>query len=243
MPLPPSDLPDRQRLWLPTDLLIVPFRGADNTLLGFLTPDGPLDGLRPNSETIAILELFANQATVVIEGTQLYAQTHQVSEERAALIEISRSLFAPEALYDLNAVYRTIYEQVQRVLPAECFFVGRYYEPTDNLIIDYLVDEGTIYPKVDFGGVAPWMHKLLSKARPSYLFLEAREYEDFMRYHSEQPDRRLLGKLRPSHSLIFVPIHYGNEAIGMLSVQSYQPHAYTQHHVDIFKEIAVQAGI
>src|SRR5947199_402664 len=31
--------------------------------------------------------------------------------------------------------------------------------------------------------------------------------------------------------------------LALLSAQSYQPHAYTQHHVDTFTEIAVQAGI
>jgi GAF domain-containing protein len=49
--------------------------------------------------------------------------------------------------------------------------------------------------------------------------------------------------MRPSQSLLFVPIHYGETPIGLLSSQSYQPHAYTRRHLEMLKEISIQAGI
>lgn len=60
--------------WKPEDLMVIPLISGDNTLLGFLTPDAPLDGLRPTVETMALFELFANQAAIVIEGARLYAE-------------------------------------------------------------------------------------------------------------------------------------------------------------------------
>ena len=71
--------------WQREDLMIVPLVSGDNSLLGFLTPDIPLDGLRPTVETMALLELFANQAAVVIEGARLYEEARQSSEENARL--------------------------------------------------------------------------------------------------------------------------------------------------------------
>lgn len=59
--------------WLPEDMLVVPLVSADNMLLGLLTPDAPLNGLRPTVEIMALFELFANQAAVAIEGARLYA--------------------------------------------------------------------------------------------------------------------------------------------------------------------------
>ncbi len=74
-PLAPSCPPAfSDPTWRPEDLMVVPLISADNTLLGFLTPDAPLDGLRPTTETMALFELFANQAAIVIEGTHLYAE-------------------------------------------------------------------------------------------------------------------------------------------------------------------------
>ncbi|MGH2508296.1 MAG: GAF domain-containing protein, partial [Ktedonobacteraceae bacterium] len=59
-------------MWHVEDLLIVPLRGGDGQLLGFLTPDAPLNGLRPTRETMGLFELFANQAAMVIDGAHLY---------------------------------------------------------------------------------------------------------------------------------------------------------------------------
>src|SRR5579863_630680 len=56
-----------QSQWQAEDMLVVPLMSSDNTLLGFLTPDAPLNGLRPTVKTMELLELFANQAAVVIE--------------------------------------------------------------------------------------------------------------------------------------------------------------------------------
>lgn len=63
--------------WLPEDLLVVPLISGDNQLLGFLTPDAPLSGLRPTRETMSLFELFANQAAVVIEGAHLASELRE----------------------------------------------------------------------------------------------------------------------------------------------------------------------
>src|SRR5215831_954645 len=163
--------------WRSEDLMIVPLVSGDNTLLGFLTPDGPLDGLRPTVETLSLFELFANQAAVVIEGSSLYEEVRQGSEERAALIEIGRALSAPEALRDQQTVYQTIYEQVKRMMPADAFFVSRYSHANDNLSMDYLIDEGEIYPGLNYGELQPWMRQLLLEGG---IFSTQQEYSDFI---------------------------------------------------------------
>ncbi len=73
----PSSSPISENHWRPEDLMVVPLVSGDNTLLGFLTPDAPLNGLRPTAETMALLELFANQAAVVIEGSRLYTELRE----------------------------------------------------------------------------------------------------------------------------------------------------------------------
>lgn len=77
--------PGDSNKWCLEDLLIVPLRGGDGKLLGFLTPDAPLNGLRPTKETMGLFELFANQAAMVIEGAHLY------SELRATLWQVRES--------------------------------------------------------------------------------------------------------------------------------------------------------
>jgi signal transduction histidine kinase len=235
--LPSPLLPSPGTQWDPGDLIIVPLVSGDNTLLGFLTPDAPLDGLRPTAETMSLFELFANQAAVVIEGTRLYEEARRSSEERAALIEIGRALSTPDALRDLQTVYQTIYEQVRRMMPADAFFVSRYIRANDKLTMDYLIDEGKIYPGFDYGDIEPWKRQLLLEGG---LFSTPQQYSDFIGKDSSED---IISGERVSESLLFVPIRYGEEVIGMLSAQSYQAHAYTQRHRETLLEIGVQAGI
>lgn len=237
-----QNIPTR-RYWKAEDLLLVPLISGENALLGFLTPDAPLSGLRPTDETLSFLELFANQAAVVIEGARLYEEAQQNVEERAALIEIGRVLSAPEALRDLETVYQTIYEQVKRVMPADAFFVTRYLHATDSLMMDYLIDEGVRYSPFEYQNFPANMKKLLFEEKLGYNFATAQEYACFTEEAELEFGDDLFGNMRPSQSLLFSPIHYGENTLGLLSAQSYQPHAYTKRHMEMLKEISIQAGI
>ncbi|WP_201385828.1 ATP-binding protein [Ktedonobacter sp. SOSP1-85] len=229
--------------WRPNDLLLVPLRKGDGSIIGFLTPDSPLDGLRPSPETVDVLEVFASQATGVIEWAHLYEEAQSSSQERAALIEIGRALSAPEALRDLSTVYQVLYAQLCRVMPVDGFFVTRCDFARDEMYADYIIDEDISYPSPEpQSPISPWIGYMLTE-HLTYCFLTAQEHEDFVLQHTDRTKVILFGSKRRSESLIFVPVHYGDEAIGMLSVQSYQPHVYTQRHVQMIKEIAVQAGI
>lgn len=244
-PLLSHDVPlDNQ--WQSTDLLIVPLINAENTLLGFLTPDAPLNNLRPTSATMELLEALANQAAVVIEGARLYEEARRVSEERAALIEIGHALSDLRSLRDLQTVYRTIYQQVKMMMLTDVFFVALYQPADDSLFIDYLIDEEVLYPSEAYGPMPLWVHKLLEQKHNSYHFDTYHQYERFAHHsHDEdvQQSNDLIGSMRPAESSLFVPIYYGNEAIGILSVQCYTPSVYTHRHSEILREISLHAGI
>jgi len=240
-PFTHSTLPPSHN-WDLNDLLVVPLINADNTLLGFLTPDAPLDGLRPTLETMALLELFANQAAVVIEGTRMYEEARRSSEERAALIEVGQALSSPEALHDLQTVYRAIYEQVRRVMPTDALLISRYSSAINKMFMDYLIDEGIEYTPSEYTVMRPQTRDFLYHAEVGSIFSTAQEYIAFT---NDDPVKAtdVVGSEHPSQSLLFVPVRYGGEPIGMLSAQSYTPHAYSQRHLEMLKEIGVQAGI
>ena len=240
--------PYASNLWQTTDMTVIPLISAENTLLGLLTPDAPYDGLRPDAAMMSCLELLANQAAIVIEGTRLYEAVKKRSEEDAALIEIGHTLFSPNSLRDLQAVYETVYQQVRRVMPVDAFLVSRYFHVKDKLVMDYIVDEGIIYPPENYSAIPVLARKLFLKEQSMFLFSshnEFKAFEDFIEGIGETEERYddFVGSHRPSESLIFVPLHFGEEVLGMISVQSYTPYAYTQRHVEMLQEISLQAGI
>ena len=233
-------------VWKTTDMIVVPLMSADNTLLGLLTPDAPLDGLRPNAEMMECLELLANQAALVIEGAQLYEAAKQRSEERARLVEIGHTLFSPDALHDLHAVYGTVHEQVRRIMPVDSFMVSRYFHTTDKLVMDYIVDEGVVYPPENYTAIPVLARKLFLKEEKYFRFSTQEAYKAFNDAVEMNPEEKYdytMGSHRLSESSLFVPLHFGKEVLGMLSVQSYTPYDYTQQHVNMLQEVALQAGI
>lgn len=229
--------------WQAEDMLVVPLKSSDNTLLGFLTPDAPLDKRRPTIETMELLELFANQAAVIIEGARLYDETRRVGEERAALIEIGRALSAPEAQRDLQTVYQTIYEQVRRVMPAEAFYISRYYPDSNTLFMEYLIDKDILYSPMDLKTIMPAMQHLLFYEQVGYLFSTLREFNEAVNKDYPDTDKFLIGGSEPTEAFLFVPIRYGDTVLGLMSAQSYRPYAYSQRHLELLREISVQAGI
>lgn len=114
-------------VWHPEDMLVVPLVSGDNQLLGFLTPDIPLNGLRPTLETMTVLELFANQAAVVIEGARLYSglreAVHQAKESArvknnflmAASHELRTPLTAVQGYLELLGDYGETLDGVSRM--------------------------------------------------------------------------------------------------------------------------------
>lgn len=172
-----------------------------------------------------------------------YHQT--LAEEHTDLVEIGRALSSPHALSNIETVYHTLYEQVKLMMPSEAFFVARYHQSTDKLVIDYLVDNGVLDPW-NYTPVSNWLRKLLLEEKSSLLFSTHEEFVAFLRTinseAAQEPVENTPGKLL-CQSLLFVPVHYGEEKIGVLSVQSYNSYAYSQRHIKVLKEIGVQAGL
>ena len=224
-------------------LAIVPLRRTDASLFGLFVLAIPDEQFLSTLEQLHLLEPLVHQIEVVIEEARVFEATRRSNEERAALIEIGRALSSPDALREPETVYQAIYTQVKAVMPADAFFVSRYYENPSSMWMEYLIDEDVEYPSFQYDAVPGWIDGILRRETPGLLFSTSDEYNAFTRIVNEEYDEDIIGGSRPSQSLLFVPVHYGDEIIGMLSAQSYQQHAYTQHHMDVLREIAVHAGI
>ncbi len=106
--------PDREA-WQPADALIVPIELRDGEIAGLLWPDGPTDGLRPNADTLRLLEIFATQAAIAVETARLFEAERLQREAFEALYHASRQLTRS---LDLNTVLDLILREVIKLVPA-----------------------------------------------------------------------------------------------------------------------------
>jgi len=231
-------------IWERENIVILPLRRIDATLFGLYILSAKDEQFLSKIDKMDLLSPLIHQIEMVIEEARMFEAVRRSNEERAALIEIGRALSSPDALREPETVYQTIYTQVKSVMPADAFFVSRYYEnpQSQSMWMEYLIDEEVVYEPFQYSDVPNWIEGILRRETPGILFSTNEEYNTFTRTIYSM-DEDIIGGSRPSQSLLFVPIHYGDEIIGMLSAQSYQPYAYTQHHMEVLKEIAVHAGI
>ena len=231
------------------DLLLVPLMSEQHTFVGLLVlSHSHIVERTLTDEALLFLDVFAEQAAMVIEEERLYKEAKQSNEERTALIEIGRALFAPSALYDLKDVYRTICEQTRKIMPVDALVISRYNRDNRTMMMEYLIDEGVVYPPTLYNEIPLWIDKVLSSEKHSYILGTVEEYDAFAvanqrAEYVEKDGDDIYGNGRPSQSFLFVPIFYGDELIGSLSAQSYQRYAYTQRHLTLLEEIGVHAGI
>ncbi|MFH1636760.1 MAG: GAF domain-containing protein [Chloroflexota bacterium] len=106
--------------WHPKDLLLVPLMKPSGEPLGLISVDAPRDHLRPDFLTIETLEIFASQASLVIESQQqLHDLENQVKDFTDQLESFSEdqkklSILTQKELEDTRTI-KNLTHLVQRV--------------------------------------------------------------------------------------------------------------------------------
>ena len=107
-PLPMSHArPESPNAWDPRDVLLSVLRNSAGNLLGVLRVDAPDDVRLPAPEQVQTLEIFANQAAVVIENVRLYEELQHGLRSLMALnalgMAINTSLRSEEQIFNMTA--------------------------------------------------------------------------------------------------------------------------------------------
>jgi GAF domain-containing protein len=76
--------------WTAEDGLFVPLADSSGQLMGMLSVDDPADRHIPTRETIEVLEIFANQASIAIEGAWLFRRLSEGRDRLQAILNSTR---------------------------------------------------------------------------------------------------------------------------------------------------------
>lgn len=90
--IPRDDRPDDPNRWDPLDELLVPIRDTDGSLLGFVSIDEPISGLRPGRGQIAIAVSVAEAAAAAVRTAQRTLEAHRDRQALELLFEVSTRL-------------------------------------------------------------------------------------------------------------------------------------------------------
>jgi PAS domain S-box-containing protein/putative nucleotidyltransferase with HDIG domain len=183
-------------------------------------------------DNIKFVSAFANQAATTIENARLYEQAIQAAERRVILHRASQEI--AQASRDPEQVYATVHRAAEQLMPAEAFVITLLDEQTEETIGVYLMDKGK-RASID---------RIPGKAGLSGLVLKTGNSiitRDLM--VEPIPGSVHFGGDDEVRSILAVPLRLGEKVIGMLSVQSYQAHAYTEDDQVLLEMLAAHAAV
>jgi K+-sensing histidine kinase KdpD len=161
---------------------------------------------------------------------------YQSATRLEVINEIGRVL---SATTDLPLLYRVIHEQVNRVMDATVFYIALYNEQRSLLAFPYTADQHQVDNVFD-----DLIEYPLSEGPTSWVVRERRPLIVTQADDPVQSAGRPFGdEQRKSQSAIHMPMLRSERMIGVLSVQSYRPNAYSDEDMRTLEAIASQAAV
>jgi signal transduction histidine kinase len=180
---------------------------------------------------------------------ELQEEVRRAREELRALTEVSNVLLSPEALRDLQTVYRTIYQQLKSLMSIDFFAIDRYDQQQEKIIQEFKVEDGEILSLPANKELPPLFLKFLwQEEQASILFSTLEEWNtktkriipelaDVLEHDMALPSGR-----KPQSGVSLV-IRHEKEPIGILTALSFTAHSFEQQHLDMLIAISVQIAI
>lgn len=190
------------------------------------------------SEHLMLLTAIAQQIVVAIENARLHEQTEKRSQRLAILNEVGREI---SALSDLPTLMQKIYDQVQKALSVDLFFINLIDEKKNEISFPFMYDNGQRWeqaPKAmkDLDGTFTW--RTIETQKP----LLINEWSDSA-IDSESNPKIVGDKSKVTKSLMLAPLLFGRKTIGIISAQSYTSNTYSDEDLGLLSGIAYQVAI
>jgi len=221
--------------WQIDDVLIVPLYRSRSRLVGIMVVDEPYDRQLPTPRSVETLEIFADQAAIAIENAMLLREARSQAEQMASLYRASAAMVSS---LDLDSLLERIYEEIVAHVGTPSFcFVASYNPLRDELCFEMFKREGVTAAHlhkctIARSGLSGWV---IDHSKLLYI-------QDVLEEQDRLPAIPVsLGE--PVRSWVGIPLMRQNQPIGVLSVQSFEPHAFSARDVQWLSTVANQLAV
>ncbi|MCX7855147.1 MAG: ATP-binding protein [Anaerolineae bacterium] len=175
-------------------------------------------------------------ATATVWGLQQVSEQLQQRVTTLNLLnEIGQTI---SSSLELEPLLNLIYEGISRLMDTTNFWIVLYDREREELRYEVIYDEGHRYPPEHIPYDPTRLLAAYTIERREPLFLSTLEEVQKVPIYLETT-----GSGRCPESLISVPLFSRGRAIGAISVQSYEPHAFRREDLETLNMIATQAGV
>jgi GAF domain-containing protein len=184
-------------------------------------------------EDISVLQTMADQVANALQNANLFNQTQARAEELSVLNEMGREL---TSVLEIQAIVRSIYLYSSRLLDTSTFLIA--LSDPDTQIISYpLATENNNEITIPSQKLEAGMTEYVLRTRQPLLI-----HEDIEGWLREQGvELKVVGFI--PQSWLGVPMLVGDQAIGIIAVQSELRQHFNNQHRDLLVAIASQSAI
>ena len=216
--VPDLDPPDHPDAWLPGDALFVPLRDARHQLLGVISVDEPVTGLRPTDRELDALVTISRHAALALRIAQEIADEMQHQRMLERVLEVSARLAEAD---DVEAVLQAVCDGIEDALGFNRVMISLAEEP--DVVLEPVATSGWDLDEPEIQGatldsLAPLFCEEYEVAGCYLLPAEVAEHRlgiDSFPYRSEMSGR---GPHAWSRHWLIVPLVEGERRVGMIWV-------------------------
>ncbi len=185
-------------------------------------------------DEISLVQAISDQVGLALENARLFADTQRRAEELSTINRIGLSVNSD---LDLAGVLSALYQELRRILDLDSFYVALYDVPSGMLEFPLMIGrEGPIELEPQRMDESPGVTGHVIQSR------RAVHLPDLQAVPEDAPYQVIAVDEEPIRSYIGVPLISRDQVIGVLSVQSSQPDAYSEEDVELLMTVATQAS-
>ena len=142
------------------------------------------------------------------------------------------------ASLDLKQVLTRCHHHLSAILDAHVLLIGIYRETEHKLDFAFWMEDKQLAPRFDIDLDQEWAPGVICFNRQQEILIGCNE--DFLRYLPQVPEP-LYGKM--TQSVLYFPLMVNGKPVGVFSVQSLEPHAYSESQIALLRTLASYVAI
>jgi PAS domain S-box-containing protein len=186
-----------------------------------------------SDERQELFEALADQIAFAIRNTELFRSTQEAADRLGIVNRIGR-LVGRE--YDLQKLGEIVYREIAPVFEADTFFIALINEEEETIEFPFMIDEGVRMPSPAIA-IGEGLTTTVFRTKKTLHVHNSNEYGAITGTPA------LFGSMRAPETWLGIPLIVEGRVIGVINVQSYKPHAYSDEQTLLLATIADQIAM
>jgi GAF domain-containing protein len=218
---------DPRWLKLPNHRPIRSWLGAPLIHHGEFLGEINLDSTEPNmftEEDAELVQALASQVAAALHNVRQFEDEQRRAKHYQALSDVSQAI----SQLELRSVLEVVYRKIESLMDTSTFFIGLYDEEAQQVRLVGAYDHGQASPD-DLQSADLGLTGLVIRTRQSVIIHDSEK--------DEVPPEIIIDGEAPRSILMF-PLITQDDVVGVITVQSYEPNAYSAADIDTLEAIA-----